>query len=291
MNSPDSKPVVQLLGDFEEMSGQFLFFEMDEDLVDALHRNSSPPHRHAYHEIIWVRHGSAVHLLDGEILEFPKQTLLLVPKGRIHRFNPASGSQGSVIRFQEEFLLNPSHLLFSQFIGHTALQLGSEQSGFVESYCKLLSREYTQADPYNLQALRYLLGAFIAKLEELRLLQSHIIPRDVSRTLCIWNRFNVLIEQQFKTEHNVSYYASELGVTTRKLGEIVKLYAGRYVSDVIDERLMTEAKRMILFSDFTLKEIAFELGFEEHSYFSKVFKRLTGKTPSEFRLHDSSVSA
>jgi AraC-like DNA-binding protein len=146
-----------------------------------------------------------------------------------------------------------------------------------------MSSECRLADPYHLQALRYLLAAFIAKLEELRLVESKMVPTDFTRTLCAWNRLNALIEQKFKTEHTVSYYASELGVSPRKLGDIVKLYTGKYASDVIDDRLIAEAKRLLLFSDLTVKEIAFELGFEEHSYFTKVFKKLTGKTPSDFK--------
>jgi AraC-like DNA-binding protein len=108
-------------------------------------------------------------------------------------------------------------------------------------------------------------------------------PHDYARTLCIWNRFNDLIEKKFKAEHKVSYYVSELGVSSRKLGEIVKLYTGKNVAEVIDERLIQEAKRFILFSDLSIKEIAFDLGYSEHSYFSKVFKRLTRMTPSEFK--------
>jgi AraC-like DNA-binding protein len=64
---------------------------------------------------------------------------------------------------------------------------------------------------------------------------------------------------------------------------VVKLFLGKGVAEAIDERLVLEAKRLILFSSMNIKEIAFELGYEEHSYFSKVFKRVTGLIPSSFR--------
>ncbi len=273
--------------DFEAIPAQFLFFELDKEAVAHLSHNTKPPHRHSYQEIIWVRQGSAEHLLDGDIVEFPAQTLLIIPKGRIHRFVPAPDLLGCVIRFREEFLPDPSHLLFSQFTGHTALQLTQEQAAGIEAYFSLLRCEFKHADPYHLPALRHLLAAFIAKLEELRLLHSRMMPQDFTRTLGIWNRFNTLIEQKFKTEHAVSFYAAELGLSPRKLGDVVKLYTGKYVSEVIDERLIAEAKRRILFSNLTIKEIAFELGFEEHSYFSKVFKKFTGKTPSDFKPNNT----
>ncbi|HWR01529.1 MAG TPA: helix-turn-helix transcriptional regulator [Chlorobaculum sp.] len=284
MNSPVRESGIKATGDFEEISGQFQFFELDNKMADFLNRNIPVPHRHAYHEIIWVRRGSASHLLDGEVLEFPTHTVLVVPKGRIHRFKPSADCLGSVIRFRDEFLMESSHLIFSQFAGHTAFNLTGQQASGIETYFELLCSEYGQSDPYNLQALRYLLAAFTAKLEEMRLLQSKMVPRDFTRTQCIWNRFGALLELKFRTEHKVSYYATELGMAPRKLGEIVRLYTGKYVSEIIDERLITEAKRMILYSDRTIKEVAFELGFEEHSYFSKVFRKLTGKTPAEFKL-------
>lgn len=270
-------------GDFEEIPDQFLFFELDKALAADLSLSIKVPHRHSYQEIIWVRQGSAEHLLDGDIIQYPAQTLLVVPKGRIHRFTPTSDCLGSVIRFKEEFLLNQSHLLFSQFTGHTALPLNGDHAVVVETYLSLIAAESKVVDHYHLQALRYLLAAFIAKLEELRLLHSNMVPHDFTRTLCVWNSLNTLIEQKFKTEHSVRFYATQLGLSPRKLGDIVKLYTGKYVSDIIDDRLIAEAKRLILFSDFTIKEIAFELGFEEHSYFTKVFKKLTGKTPSDFK--------
>lgn len=268
---------------FEVMPEQFLFLELSTDFVTALHEHKKTPHRHAYQEIIWVRQGRVEHLLDGENIEYPALTLLIIPKGRIHRFLPAANCVGCAIRFREELLLQPSHLLFSQFTRHTALTLTPEQAAVVETYFSLLRNESAVKDPYNLQPLRYLLAAFIAKLEELRLMQAQMIPQDFTRTLCLWNRFNATIELKFKSEHNVRYYATELGVSPRKLGEIVKLYTGKYVSTVIDERLITEAKRLLLFSDHSVKDIAFELGFAEHSYFTKVFKKLTGLSPSDFK--------
>ncbi|RII26489.1 MAG: hypothetical protein CXR30_16560 [Geobacter sp.] len=279
----NAKSIQQAASNFAEIPDQFLFFELDQNLASDLSLSTQLPHRHSYQEIIWLRQGSAEHLLDGDIIQYPSQTLLIVPKGRIHRFTPTPDCLGSVIRFKEEFLPNQSHLLFSQFTGHTALPLNDDQAVVVETYLSLIAAESKVVDHYHLQALRYLLAAFIAKLEEVRLLHSNMVPHDFTRTLCIWNSLNTLIEQKFKTEHSVRFYANQLGLSPRKLGDVVKLYTGKYVSDIIDDRLIAEAKRLILFSDLTIKEIAFELGFEEHSYFTKVFKKLTGKTPSEFK--------
>ncbi|KAA0887955.1 helix-turn-helix domain-containing protein [Oryzomonas rubra] len=264
-------------------SAQFMYFELDDVLANRLNRQQEVPHRHSYQEIIWIRVGAVKHLLDDNLVEHSAQTILIIPKGRIHSLIPTPDCRGVAIRFTEEFLATPSHLLFSQFIGHTALQLNNQQAAGISAYCSLLACECHHADPFNLHAARYLLSALIAKLEEIRLMSAQLKPRDVNLTLCIWNRFNTILEQKFKVEHAVSFYASELGISPRKLGEVVKLYAGKHASTAIDDRLIVEAKRLILFSNLTIKEIAFNLGFEEHSYFSKVFKKVAGATPSDFK--------
>ncbi len=268
---------------FDEIEKLLLLFELDRELAEQLSRSDSLPHRHAYHEIIWIREGVAEHLLDGDRLRLPSGTLLIVPKGRIHRFHPSAECRGTVMRFTEEFLLAPSPELFSQIVGHRALHPSEGQAALMTSYFALLRQEYEREDPYQLQALRYLLAAFIARLKELFLSEARLTPPDFSDTLELWSKLNQLVERHFTREHRASFYADALMVSPRKLGRIARLYTGKHLSEIIDERLVTEAKRLLLYSGLSVKEIAVRLGFEEHSYFSRVFKKLTGKTPLEYR--------
>lgn len=270
-------------GEFEEMSDPLVPFEVLNGVVGYMHRVERPPHRHNFHEIVWLQQGSATHLLDGDLSDLPAQTLLVIPRGRIHRFYPGEGCISWVLKFSDEFLLNPCPLLFSRIAGQTFLSLPCEHVEFFERVFALLLREYGQTAPDRLVTPRHLLAALIARMEELFLLQAGIVPHDYSRTLSIWSRFSELLEQRFRTHHAVSYYAAQLGLSPRRLGEVVRLYTGRYVSDVIDERLVVEAKRMILYSGRSIKEIAYELGFEEHSYFSKVFRKVAGTPPTSFK--------
>lgn len=289
MKYPTNADSIKGYDTVEAISARFIYLEIDEELVRGLNDRLIPPHRHAYQELIWIRQGEVRHLLDDDLVEYQADTLLIIPRGRVHALQPTSDCRGAAIRFTEEFLPMPSHLLFSQFVGRTALRLDRSQADVIEAYFSLLRGEYAQGDPYNLQVARHLLSALIAKVEEFRLRDACLIPYEVNATLCIWNRFNTLIEQKLRSEHSVGFYAAELGVSTRKLGEIVKLYTGKYVSAMIDERLIVEAKRLLLFSTLSIKEIAFELGFEEHSYFTKVFKKITGTSPSDFKRNVTSA--
>ncbi len=280
--SLNSIPVVPAHGDSDEFRGQFMFVDMGIEAFESLNRSNPEMHRHAYHEIIWVRYGSAVHLMDGESVELPMHSLVSIPKDCIHSIYPSRDCKASVIRFRAEFLQNASHQLFSKFNGNSIIHTTEEQAAIIESYLGLICYESRQADPYSLHKFRHLLAAFILKIEELRLLQSPLKAYSLSKSGFIWERFNTLLEEKFHSEHRAGYYSKTIGVSARKLCDIVMLNTGKYVSDFIMERVITEAKRMILVTDFSIKEIAFQLGFEEQSYFTKVFKKHTGITPTEF---------
>jgi AraC family transcriptional regulator, transcriptional activator of pobA len=96
-------------------------------------------------------------------------------------------------------------------------------------------------------------------------------------------RFQVKIEEHFRVMHQVSEYASLLNVSAGHLSEVVKAQSGRPAIAHIHERLILEARRMLFHTQHSLKEIAFDLGFSDASYFNRFFKRETNATPAEYR--------
>ena len=103
-------------------------------------------------------------------------------------------------------------------------------------------------------------------------------------TYLIFQRFNLELEKYFKTYHDVSSYAERLNISHRKLSDVLRLFVGKSTLEVIQERIITEAKRSLMYSGQSIQEIAFELGFEDPFYFSKVFKKVTGQAPKAFRV-------
>jgi AraC family transcriptional regulator, transcriptional activator of pobA len=267
----------------DSMGENFEFFEIDADKALYLRQQVIQPHRHDYQEIIWIREGGADHLLDGLSAGVPAGSLLVIPKGRMHRFSPLLNMTGCVLRFNDEFLPNSSQLLFSQFVGLIDIPLTGDDSAAIERYFALIGVESQQPDCRQGATLRHLLRAFLAKIEQLRLRLITAPLQALSQSQRLWERFNTLLEDNFKSRHAASYYSGELGCSPRKLNVVVRLFTGLTTAEAIDKRLILEAKRLILFSGMTIKEVAYDLGFEEHSYFTKVFKKLTGFTPSAFK--------
>jgi AraC-like DNA-binding protein len=96
-------------------------------------------------------------------------------------------------------------------------------------------------------------------------------------------KLELLIEQNFKTHKDIAFYAEKLNISSRHLNSIISQKTGKSISLMIQERTLREAKRQLLHSEKTILEIAYELGFNDKSYFHRFFKKFTSQTPSYFR--------
>jgi AraC-like DNA-binding protein len=96
-------------------------------------------------------------------------------------------------------------------------------------------------------------------------------------------RFNLLVEADYRREHSVSYYAERLNKSPKTLANLFAIYNHKTPLQVIQERIIIEAKRLLYYTDQSIKQITFELGFEDAAYFSNFFKRHTSLSPLDFR--------
>jgi AraC-like DNA-binding protein len=96
-------------------------------------------------------------------------------------------------------------------------------------------------------------------------------------------KFNLLVEKNFKSEHSVSFYAQQLCKSPKTLSNLFAIFNQKTPSQIIQERITVEAKRLLYYTDRSIKHITFELGFEDVAYFSNFFKKNTGVSPSDFR--------
>ena len=96
-------------------------------------------------------------------------------------------------------------------------------------------------------------------------------------------QFKTLIERHFRKQHHVQAYADQLCMTAEMLGKVVKDTVNKTPKQLIDERLIMEAKRMLSWTRISNKEIAYHLGFESDSYFNRYFKKHCHETPVKFR--------
>jgi AraC family transcriptional activator of pobA len=240
------------------------------------------PHRHDYNELIWVRDGNGRHLIDGEPVEFGPRTLTLIPKGQVHQFQRADHAAGTVARFGDEWLADSRRWLFSGG-SCAALSVPAEDSDRFDHLLDLLHAEVERpAGPESAELRRHLLTAALLwaqRWREEQLEEGGATRSDVE----LQQRFLELLERDFTVSHEAGHYAAELGVTTGTLSRTLTRLSGRSTKQLITDRVILEAVRLLRFSDLQVKEIAAKLGFSDQFAFSKAFKRQRGQAPLDLR--------
>ena len=130
-----------------------------------------------------------------------------------------------------------------------------------------------------------MLGAYLTTLITYlsRLYMEHFKETEPVFDKMILKNFHAKINERYRDLHEVGDYASLLNISAGRLSELVKNQSGKPAIKHVHERLVMESRRLLCHTDNSLKEIAFELGFSEASYFNRFFKRETGSTPVEYR--------
>ena len=271
--------------DFSRLSQEkFQIFRITPKIIAQFHENPSGPYRLNFHQIIILVNGSASQLIDGEVLNINAPTVLLIAREKIHSFIPDRFAKGWVILFTDEFLKTSSSNLFSQFFQLSNIPVKSD--GFLKKITSITEMMFNcKGGKYTkrLVFIRHLLAAMLVVLEEMKKELLMDEPFKESKNYNVFNSFLKLLENNYKQEHSVGFYTSNMHISNRKLSEICKEILGKTTSQIIEERRIIEAKRLLLYSKFNAQQIAYELGFQDHSYFTKVFKRHTQKTPLRYR--------
>lgn len=247
------------------------------------------PHRHDYHELIWTRCGEGRHLIDGEPSVVEPNTFTLIGRGQVHVFECASDLHGAVVRFGGELLhgdagsrANPGWLLGRRGAQSVAVPAGDAPR--LESLIETLAAETRRpADPCSVDLQRHLLSALLLWLERWY---------DATRTqeraaddaeLQLYRQFVDVLERDFARHHDVGHYADTLRVPAAALSRALTHVTGRSTKDLVTDRVMLEAARLLRFSDLSMGEIAYRVGIGDQLYFSRAFKRHYGEAPSNYR--------
>jgi len=131
------------------------------------------------------------------------------------------------------------------------------------------------------QILRSLSGLLLARIAQG--LEAEAATDPVRAAPALFSRFEALLERHFKDHWRVRDYAQVLAVSPAHLSRVVRVATGRSALKVIEERLVREARRNLIYTNLSISTIAYALGFEDPAYFSRVFARATGTSPRAFR--------
>jgi AraC family transcriptional activator of pobA len=246
------------------------------------------PHRHDYHELFWTREGEGRHLVDGVPWAVRPGTVTLISRGQIHVLERARGLGGALVRFGDELLYDgpagratPAWLLGG---GARTIAVPAADGERLAALLGALAAE-TRRPPDGCSAdlQRHLLATVLLWVERWYD-ASRVQQRDVDDAhVQLHRRFTQVLERDFARHHDAAHYADALAVPPAALSRALTHVAGRATKELITDRVMAEAARLLRFTDLSVGEIAFRTGFDDQLYFSRAFKRRHGRAPMAFR--------
>tara|TARA_R110000823_G_C15949824_1_gene501512 strand:- start:211 stop:1128 length:918 start_codon:yes stop_codon:yes gene_type:complete len=247
------------------------------------------PHRHNFFEICIFIEGSGNHILDFENYEISSHSIHVISPGRTHLMNIENYCNGYILAFNREFqafyFRQTPNILNSTFFLHRDIPpiLSPGECQFEELIGVLTKiKEELAKDTKDVHLIiRSYLNIFLLKLEELFVDKIFVKGSPVVNELFV--EFRDLVEENYGRVSQVKEYACMLHITPIKLNRICVKFSGKNAGDYILDRIMLEAKRQLIFTSMSNKEIAFTLNYDDPSYFSRLFRKKTGMSPSEFR--------
>lgn len=254
------------------------------DLADCPPAYLDDPIRREFFEIVWLQNEEALHEIQHDFQTLKGDWIYLIPPYRVHQLNKA-GKRGVLISFKQELLeddikefLLDVFRIFNIQGEFSCLQVNEENSKSLSSVYHLMEEEY-QKEAVNLTMVKALLKVLLLKLIQFK--EHHFTLQDLHEKRVY--EFMMLLEVNYLGERTADFYAEKLGISAKRLNQILKEKLNKTGVQLIHDRVILEAKRQIIHSEITMKEIAFKLGFQDRSYFSRFFKQHTGQTPQEFQ--------
>lgn len=256
-----------------------------ERLYDYLNRQSPHlhlPHRHSFYHFVCFTKGKGHHTID--FARFPVtagQIYFMIP-GQVHGWNFEGIPEGFIVHFSESFfrafLADPEYIERFSFFSGVAADSVCQLKGVVkEKVYGLFEALLTPQSPDMVRVLLLQLFLLTASLTEE---PQHGAP---AQKQVLLNNIRRLIEQHYRTLRLPKDYARLLYVTPNHLNALCQELLGRSAGELIRDRVLLEAKRLLTNADMTATEIAYELNFQDNSYFNRFFKKYEGMTPDEFR--------
>ncbi len=235
------------------------------------------PHKHNFYHVVIIVKGKGWHEIDFKRHDVKPGACFFMKPAQVHSWSMKKETSGIVVEFENlPMLLNEG--LNPEGIHDYFLPSGKEREGIL-NLAKSMLLEYEEEKKDFESMLRFNLAALIVMF--FRLETKKVVT--INRISKFREDFNELIEKNYRTHHEVSFYAKTLGVTTKALTAKVNRAMGKSVRELVQERCILESKRLLAYSDLSVSEISQELGFVDPNYFTRFFKLKTKMNPGKFR--------
>ncbi|HEX7673937.1 MAG TPA: AraC family transcriptional regulator [Bdellovibrio sp.] len=251
-------------------------------LQDRLTPRVPFPHKHDFYQIVIIFSGTGWHEIDFTSYKVSKQQLFVIKPGQVHSWKLATKTKGFVIEYtdasfskaytEQDQLSRRSRALPDQ------VKFRPEDSLSLE-FLKLMEAEFRHQKAFASNVLQNYLSIFLWHL--LRVTGTQTVAEASKQDIV--SNFLDLVELHFRKQHSLEFYAGTLNVSPKTLSAKILKALGKPAKEVISERCLLEAKRLLAYSSLTISEIGYELGFDDPNYFSRFLKQHMKTSAQQFR--------
>lgn len=260
-----------------------------EDIYDRRHGVPDEAHRHTFYTVILAIEASGMHIIDFHKYPLRNGQVYFVAPGQVHQIIEDRRPRGYSIVFSPEFLASnniPLSViddlnLFLDYGEAPPLLPSKMQLDRMEQIAEQMIHFETEDLPFTGRAHAALLELFLITSNHCCARTSDPHKQETANNLL--RSFKGLVETHHTEHHDLAFYAERLHITSDHLNRSIRGVIDRTAKEYIQSRLTIAAKRMLLFTDLSVKEVGFHLGFSESSNFNAFFKKCTGMAPGVFR--------
>ncbi len=268
--------------------GAFHVFRYEESLDPRKIR--SQPHRHDFYQMLWLDEGCGTLRCDLETFAFEAPCFAFFAPGRLHAWHHEIEPRGIIFGFPQSFFHAdtdyPGLIGRLDFLHEAACPLldllGRDSEDMSRNFTHLLEEAANEL-PGRDDIVRALITIILSKARQHFHVRTQRVSRAETPIATLAQRFRIALDKNFPRLQKVSDYARILQVSRSHLNEELRLHTGRSASDHIHDRLLLEARRLLVYSPLTVAQIAYELQFQDPSYFGRFFRLRTNLSPGAFR--------
>lgn len=253
------------------------------------HKDLFFPHKHSFYHLVYFTEVSGSHSIDFINFQAEPGQIYFMTPGQVHAWHFKNKTEGYIINFSDNYihslLMNARYLdQFSFFSGNAAEQVvlvPVRERKAVEQLLESILKEDKAGAELKDDMIRTAMIQLFINVSRL------VAPKEkttaASYNSVLLKNFQKMIELHFREKKLTRDYAAMLFVTPNHLNALSKQVTGKPAGELIRDRIILEAKRLLVNAGMSIAELATELGFEDNSYFTKFFRKYTGQTPESFR--------
>jgi AraC-like DNA-binding protein len=262
----------------------FISFKNDESILEQIAQLTD------FIKVLFLKSGGKI-TIDFKQHKADTDTLFFINKSQVYKLTAIDKSAGVLLYYNRDFYCVEIHdnevscdgILYNNVYEIPAIALSRTESGTIQNILDSIKYETENEDVANEEMIRILLKQIIIKATRIWKADHQIYEPVKNQELEFLRKFSQLVELHFKNLHTVADYAKILFVTPKNLNKKVTQFGNQSPNELIKDRIILEAKRLLAHTTFTIKEIGYTLGYEDDAYFIRLFTKQTGLSPQQFR--------